>query len=112
MWNQLQKALSNKGMTIYELSKKTGIHQNTLRNFKAGTSTNPSFKTIEKIADALEISTDVFRERTFMKDDLNVRVKVANYEEFEKLYEDLNKILEALDSFEFEVEEVKEDENE
>lgn len=59
MWNILQKELDKKGVTIYKLSKITGIKETTLRNYKRGS--EPSFSNMCKIADALEVSLDVFR---------------------------------------------------
>lgn len=46
-------------MTIYHLSKLTGIAQTTFQNYKNGS--EPSFSNMIKIADALGVSLDEFR---------------------------------------------------
>lgn len=59
MWNEIQKALDEKNMSIYKLAKITGIRDSTLHNYKRGS--EPSFKNMCKIADALDVSLDYFR---------------------------------------------------
>lgn len=59
MWNQLEELLKDKKISRYKLSKLTGIRQSTLQTYKDGT--EPSFKNMCKIADALDVSLDVFR---------------------------------------------------
>lgn len=59
MWNQLEELLKDKKISRYKLSKLTGIRQSTLQTYKDGA--EPSFKNMCKIADALDVSLDVFR---------------------------------------------------
>lgn len=59
MWKQLEELLRSKNITRYKLSKLTGIRQTTLQSYKDGV--EPSFKNMCKIADALDVSLDVFR---------------------------------------------------
>ncbi|MDE1506467.1 helix-turn-helix domain-containing protein [Ligilactobacillus salivarius] len=59
MWNEIQKALDEKNLSIYKLAKITGIRDSTLHNYKRGS--EPSFKNMCKIADALDVSLDYFR---------------------------------------------------
>lgn len=59
VWKLINKQLRSKSITIYRLSKLTGISETTLRNYKDGH--EPSFKNMVKIADALNVSLDVFR---------------------------------------------------
>lgn len=59
MWNQLEELLKDKKISRYKLSKLTGIRQSTLQTYKDGV--EPSFKNMCKIADALDVSLDVFR---------------------------------------------------
>lgn len=54
--------LKKKGITIYKLSKMTGIPDNTLRNYRSKKS-DPSFTNACKIADALNVKLDDLRER-------------------------------------------------
>ncbi|WP_274355193.1 helix-turn-helix domain-containing protein [Ligilactobacillus salivarius] len=61
MWNEIQKVLDEKNMSIYKLAKITGIRDSTLHNYKRGS--GPSFKNMCKIADALDVSLDYFRKR-------------------------------------------------
>ncbi|ADZ07460.1 prophage protein [Lactobacillus amylovorus] len=62
MWKNVEKILKEKGMSIYKLSKITGIPDNTLRNYHSKHS-DPSFTNACKIADALGISLDDLREK-------------------------------------------------
>lgn len=61
MWNEIQKVLDEKNMSTYKLAKITGIRDSTLHNYKRGS--EPSFKNMCKIADALDVSLDYFRKR-------------------------------------------------
>lgn len=61
MWNEIQKELDKKNISIYKLAKITGIRDSTLHNYKRGS--EPSFKNMCKIADALNVSLDYFRKR-------------------------------------------------
>lgn len=62
MWKKVEKILKEKGMSIYRLSKITGIPDNTLRNYRSKHS-DPSFTNVCKIADALGISLDELRDK-------------------------------------------------
>lgn len=59
MWNEIKKALDEKNLSIYKLAKITGIRDSTLHNYKRGS--EPSFKNMCRIADALDVSLDYFR---------------------------------------------------
>ncbi|CDI60790.1 Orf73 [Lactobacillus helveticus CIRM-BIA 104] len=58
----MEKYLQQKNITIYKLSKLTGIPDNTLRNYRSKKS-DPSFTNACKIADALGVSLDNLREK-------------------------------------------------
>lgn len=60
LWKLVQKQLDEQSMSIYRLSKITGILDNTLYSYSRGVS-EPSFRNMEKIADALGVSLDEFR---------------------------------------------------
>lgn len=60
LWLTIQKYLNKRSMTVYRLSKITGIPNNTLYQYK-NQAVEPSFKNMVKIADALDVSLDVFR---------------------------------------------------
>lgn len=62
LWELVQKQLDKQSMSIYRLSKLTGILDNTLYSYSRGIS-EPSFTNMAKIADALGVSLDEFRER-------------------------------------------------
>lgn len=62
MWNIVEKILKERSLTIYRLSKMTGISDNTLRNYRTKQS-DPSFTNACKIADALKVSLDDLREK-------------------------------------------------
>lgn len=59
MCNKIQKIMKNKKISIYKLSKLTGLPWSTIANYKNGSEI--SFKNACKIADALGISLDQLR---------------------------------------------------
>lgn len=70
MWKNVEKILKEKDMSIYKLSKLTGIPDNTLRNYRSKHS-DPSFTNACKIADALNISLDELRDRGEQNEHIN-----------------------------------------
>lgn len=60
LWSRIQSQLDQKEMSIYRLSKITGIPENTLYGYK-NNGVEPSFSNMVKIADALNVSLDIFR---------------------------------------------------
>ena len=62
LWNSIQIQLDKQKITVYRLSKMTGIPMNTLYSYK-NWGKEPPFKNMCKIADALDVNLDVFRER-------------------------------------------------
>lgn len=62
LWENINRILEEKNMSIYELTLKAGISKNALYELKSGRVKDLTFKTISKIADALEVSLDEFRE--------------------------------------------------
>ncbi|QLL78831.1 helix-turn-helix domain-containing protein [Ligilactobacillus saerimneri] len=60
MWIKIEKRIKEQGISIYKLSKITGIPNATFYNYRNGS--EPSFKNMCKIADALDVSLDYFRE--------------------------------------------------
>ena len=61
MWKKLKKMLDEKQMTTYQLSKLTGISEQSFSKLRNGLSKELSFGSMVKIADALDISLDEFR---------------------------------------------------
>lgn len=59
LWNLIRNELKKQSMSVYQLSKATGISQTTLHNYKVGH--EPSFKNMVRIANALNVSLDIFR---------------------------------------------------
>lgn len=59
MWNEIEKILKKKKMSIYKLAKVTGIPDTSLHNYKNGSQL--SFVNACKIADALGVSLDDLR---------------------------------------------------
>ena len=57
LWNRIQVQLNKRELSIYRLSKMTGIPMNTLYSYK-NLGKEPPFK---NMADALDVSLDVFR---------------------------------------------------
>lgn len=58
-YNMWDLFLENHHISIYELSKKTGLAWSTIKNYKNGS--EMSFKNACKIADSLNISLDQLR---------------------------------------------------
>ena len=61
MWKKLKKMLDEKKITTYQLSKLTGISEQSFSKLRNGLSKELSFGSMVKIADALNISLDEFR---------------------------------------------------
>ncbi|MGF7437921.1 helix-turn-helix domain-containing protein [Lentilactobacillus senioris] len=62
MWDEIQKILDEKEISIYQLSNLIGFKSNSvLYSFKNGKIKKPSFELMVKIADALDVSLDEFR---------------------------------------------------
>ncbi|GAA2821607.1 helix-turn-helix domain-containing protein [Lactococcus raffinolactis] len=61
MWNKIKKMLDEKQITTYQLSKLTGISEQSFSKLRNGLSKELSFGSMVKIADALDISLDEFR---------------------------------------------------
>ncbi|WP_368251193.1 helix-turn-helix domain-containing protein [Enterococcus sp. 2201sp1_2201st1_B8_2201SCRN_220225] len=61
MWNIVQHLLIEKELSQSELAKKMNVSTGTITELKKGRIKKPSFELIEKIADALDVSMDIFR---------------------------------------------------
>lgn len=62
LWIKIEERIKEQGISIYKLSKITGIPNATFYNYRNGS--EPSFKNMCKIADALDVSLDHFREES------------------------------------------------
>ena len=60
LWETVRNQLTKKSMSVYRLSKLTGIPNSTLLSYK-NDGVEPTFNNMEKIADALGVSLDEFR---------------------------------------------------
>lgn len=58
MWEKLEKYLNEKKISMYRLSKMTGIPEVTINNIKHKRIKSVSFNTAYKIAKALEIDLE------------------------------------------------------
>ncbi len=54
--DRFKRALREKGITFYRLSKKTGVSKSTISNYSLGKITRPDMATLKKICDYLEVS--------------------------------------------------------
>lgn len=61
LWKKIQNLLDEQRMSVYRLSKLTGIPLNTLYSYK-NQDVEPSFHNIDKVANALNVSLDAFKE--------------------------------------------------
>lgn len=59
MWTKLETLMQQQEMSIYALSKKSGVAWSTIKTIKEGR--QPAFDKMVKIADALDVSLDYFR---------------------------------------------------
>ncbi|WP_237711564.1 helix-turn-helix domain-containing protein [Lactococcus garvieae] len=55
MWKKIEKIMQEKNISTYRLSKMTGISKQYFSQMKLKQTDNPSFETVCKIADALEV---------------------------------------------------------
>ena len=60
----LKSIRKSKNISRYRLSRLSGIRESTLQNIENSNNPNPTFKTMCKIADALEITLDELRSET------------------------------------------------
>ena len=63
MWETIEKLLKEKNLNQEHLAKRMNVSSGTVSDFKKGRIKKPSFELMCKIADALEVSLDVFREK-------------------------------------------------
>ena len=61
MWKKIEQEIKKQGLTQYRLSKMMRVSPSVLTDLKNGRNKKPSFELMEKIADALNVSMDVFR---------------------------------------------------
>lgn len=61
MWKKIEKVMLDKGMNQEQLAKKMKVHSGTVTDLKKGRIKKPSFQLMCKIADALEVSLDIFK---------------------------------------------------
>lgn len=59
----LKRIRKEKGLSRYQLAKMAGLRDSTLQNIENREDPNPTFKTMCKLADALEISLDDLRRK-------------------------------------------------
>lgn len=62
IWDKIQKLLDKRNMTIWKLGKTMNVSDSVLRNLRDGKIKKPSFELMCKIADALNVSLDYFRD--------------------------------------------------
>ncbi|ADG39932.1 hypothetical protein LKI_01945 [Leuconostoc kimchii IMSNU 11154] len=60
---KLNKLLQEKGKSWYWLGKNSGVDMSTVYRIKNDESAGTDFNTMEKIADALDVSLDEFRSK-------------------------------------------------
>lgn len=63
LWLNIENFIKQIGLTQYQLAKKMGVSVSTITELKMRRINKPSFELMCKIADALEVSLDEFRER-------------------------------------------------
>ena len=70
--NYLKRQLKTRNISIYKLSKLTGLDDGMLNRIINGKTTKPQITTIVKIAKALDLTNDEFAELCgYRKDDKN-----------------------------------------
>lgn len=61
MWCEIEKQLNKKGWSVYKLTKEAQLSSNLLYELKSGRTKDIGFINMCKIADALDVSLEVFR---------------------------------------------------
>lgn len=61
LWDFVEFEMKKKGYSQYQLAKKMGVSSSVITELKKGNIKKPSFELMCKIADALEVSLDVFK---------------------------------------------------
>lgn len=61
LWNSIEKVLIEREMSIYRLAKITGIPRTQIYALKRGYQKSFSWGYMVRIADALDVSLDIFR---------------------------------------------------
>lgn len=61
-YKTVKEQLKNKGMTIYRLSKETGIFEQTLHSMISGNTSSPKLDNAVKIAKVLDIDLNKLKE--------------------------------------------------
>jgi len=67
---RITELLERNNITLYELSKRSGIPKSTLQSLMDGSGGSPKLRTIEKIADGFQISVRDFFDSAFFADSL------------------------------------------
>lgn len=63
LWFEIESIMKVKGYNQTTLAKKMGVSQSVLSELKRGNIKKPSFELMCKVADALEVSLDSFRNK-------------------------------------------------
>lgn len=62
MWLKVKKLMEERDLNQNQLAKKAGVYNTVISALKNGKIKKPSFELACKLADALEVSLDEFRE--------------------------------------------------
>lgn len=60
---KIREIREQKGISRYRLAQISGVQESTLQNIENSKDPNPTFKILCRIADALNVSLDDFREK-------------------------------------------------
>ena len=60
---KIREIRERKGISRYRLAQMSGVQESTLQNIENSKDPNPTFKILCRIADALNVSLDDFREK-------------------------------------------------
>lgn len=63
LWDKIENLLQEKGYSQRELARRANVTSSVISALKNGLIKKPSFDLMCKIADALEVSLDVFRKK-------------------------------------------------
>lgn len=62
MWDKIKQQLDKQNKSVYWLAKETGISESMLYALRNGVAKNISFNKVVKVADALNVDINEFRE--------------------------------------------------
>ena len=94
LWETISKKLSEKNWTIYKLCLEAGIGTAGIYRLRDGVIKDLQFETVRKIADALDMSLEEFRQKGKF---IVIRIEIENLSDFIECAKEVVKKAEELE---------------